>query len=210
MEFLPEPVSGVEVLPYRTTTTPAAKVSLHTQGGQKGQWLITRQSEWAEISVLGAPTARSFAPSPSKSPQARDSPKADPYARTTFFGSGQLPRRTISAQAESRNWSVLKDEAGGIVPEPVAVNPCSDPWMIVTSPVREISAPKEGSYPSSPGEPIAKSEIPSLLKSPAARALPNRSSSSGLPGTPGLSWCQICAVGIEPELTGASSPLGEP
>src|SRR5687767_13453852 len=131
MECLPEPVSGVAVFPYRTTTTPAA--------------VMSQQKNLERCkSALGAPTARSFAPSPSKSPQARDSPKADPYARTTVSGSEQLPIRTISSQPGSRNWNMLKDEDGGIVAEPVALNPCSDPWMIVTAPVPETSTPLAG------------------------------------------------------------------
>src|SRR6266540_3077665 len=100
----------------------------------------------------GTPTARSAKPSLSKSPTPRSAPKPSPASAVP----------STPAVSWEKNWP------------PPAARPLADPYRTLTAPASVIVPT------SSPGTPMARSPKPSLLKSPAAKALPKKSNGSGV------------------------------
>ena len=119
--------------------------------------------------------ARSANPSLSRSPTPRAEPKPS----------------SASAAPSTPGLSWEKNCA------PLPDSPVAEPYRTVTAPALAI-VPM-----SSPGTPMARSTKPSLLKSPAASALPKRSDASAASGTPPLP-CTNCW------LPAPDNPAGDP
>ena len=119
--------------------------------------------------------ARSAKPSLLKSPTPRAEPKPS---------SVSAPPSTPGVFWE-KNWLPLAD------------SPLAEPYRTLTAPASVI-VPM-----SSPGTPMARSINPSLSKSPAARALPNKSNGSAASATPPPPWTKSW-------LPAPDSPLADP